>query len=440
MRHDLLFAPRAEIERVQATYLAEMLALARERHGFYRERLVREAITSIGDLARLAPTAKADYMAAPERFVLDTRDLPEEMRMVWDTMYTTGTSAGRPTPFVSTTFDFYRILELQRNMLELRGVRDDDVIANLFPVTRAPHGAWIRVLHAAASRNLRVVSAMPGRPSEHFTVGRDTDAVVRIVASSGATILWGVPSYLAGLIERAGELGADWRAVRRVFVTGEGLSEAARTALVEGLARCGARAQVSISYGSTETQGGFVECAPGSGYHNPAPDQLLVEMLDPNTFAPVPDGAPGLVCITHLRRRGTVLLRYLLGDVSIRTREPCPHCGANTDRLIAMPRRADALLKIKGMLVNPAVLVEALEGVLGARVFQASVAATADAPLARDALVVRVAALEDAALAERAADAVKAAIGVTPEIVFVAADALVDPGEAWKMKKLVDRR
>ena len=36
-------------------------------------------------------------------------------------------------------------------MLILRGVGENDVIANLFPLTRAPHGAFIRVLHAAAS-------------------------------------------------------------------------------------------------------------------------------------------------------------------------------------------------------------------------------------------------------------------------------------------------
>jgi len=33
----------------------------------------------------------------------------------------------------------------------------------------------------------------------------------------------------------------------------------------------------------------MVECAPGAGNHNPAPDQFLFEAFDPETHAPVPD-------------------------------------------------------------------------------------------------------------------------------------------------------
>ena len=358
MSYELLFSDRAEIERVQRDHFRTTLALAAERHPHYRELFASRGLAAgdfaeLADIARLPLTTKQEYMAAPERFVLDTAGLDEEMRVVWDTMYTTGSTAGKPTPFVSTAFDFYDILSLQRNMLLLRGVRRDDVIANLFPLTRAPHGAWIRALHAAASLSVRTVAAMPGNPSPHLHVGNATDEVVKIIESSRATILWGVPSYLARLAERAGELGADWRTVRMLFVTGEGLTEAARDALVAALARVGAQAKVSISYGSTELQGGMIECAPGAGYHNPAPEQALIEIVDPQTHAPLPDGEPGLVVLTHLRRRGTLLLRYSLGDISTRSRTRCPHCGAWTDRLTTMPRRVDALVKIKGICWPP---------------------------------------------------------------------------------------
>ena len=77
-------------------------------------------------------------------------------------MYTT-VSSGAPTPFVSTAYDFVNILALNRNMLRLRGVTGEDSILNLFPLTKYPHGAFPRVLHAAAACNIPVVSAMPGR-------------------------------------------------------------------------------------------------------------------------------------------------------------------------------------------------------------------------------------------------------------------------------------
>lgn len=436
---ELARAGRGEIEEAQERFFAEMIDLAAARHPhtrllFERSGLARGDFASLADLARLPVTRKADYLADPAAFRLDTAGLPEEMQSVWDVMYTTGSTAGRPTPFVSTTYDFFRILEANRSMLRLRAVRDDDIIANLFPVTARPHGAFIRALHAAASMNLRVVAALPGNPSPYFTLGNDLDRVVGIVARSRASILWGVPSYVRRVVARAAELGADFSAVRLALVTGEGLPEAGRDELTAALRALGTKdAWVSISYGATEMQGGMVECTPGSGYHNPAPDQFHLQIVDPQTLAPLADGQPGLVVLTHLRRRGTVLLRYALGDISALTHAPCPHCGAGTDRLTAMPRRADRLVKVKGTLLNPDVLVQAAEAVLGAQEFQFVI---------RDGeiLGLNVAGRENEALLKRLAENVKQACGVTPSVAFVAAEAISDPSRSWKAKRVVDQR
>ena len=447
MGDEVLFGERAAVDAAQEAAFAAMMDLVCARHPYYRDLLaarglVRADFATLADLARLPVTNKADFMHEPARFVLRGEGLPEEMRTVWDTMYTTGSTSGKPTPFVSTSYDFFNILALQRNMLRLRGVTSADCIANLFPVTRLPHGAWIRVLHAAASINIPVVSAMPGNPSPYFDLGNGLDDVVRIVERHRATILWGVPSYMNRVIERAGELGADFGAVRLVFVTGEALPEAARGTLLQALARAGATgATTSISYGSTEMQGGMVECAAGTGYHNPAPEQFRIDVVDRDTHASLPDGEAGLVLLTHLKRSGTVLLRYALGDISVRTRERCPHCGSSTERLVMLPRRADALVKIKGMLVNPDLLFEALELELGARVFQMVVSsAEPGQSLSSDVLTLRVAGEQDAALAARLATRIKDAVGVTPAVAFVAAGDIVDQSLSWKTKKLVDLR
>lgn len=447
MSQELLFAGRDVVEAAQESAFADMMDLVCERHPYYRDLLlqrglVRADFRGLADLARLPVTSKSDYMREPERFVLQGEGLPEEMRTVWDTMYTTGSTSGRPTPFVSTSYDFYNILALQRNMLRLRGVTAADSIANLFPVTRTPHGAWIRALHAAAAFNIPVVATMPGNPSPYFDIGNDLDEVVRIVARHRATILWGVPSYMNRVVERATELGADFSAVRLVFVTGEAFSEAARGALLQALSRAGAsRAAISISYGATEMQGGMVECVPGAGYHNPVPDQVRIEVVDRDTHAPLPDGQPGLVLLTHLKRYGTVLLRYSLGDISARSRERCPHCGSSTERLMLMPRRADALVKIKGMLVNPEIMLETLEGELAGRAFQVVISsADPGAPLSADVLTLHLAGPRQDPLAERLALKVKDAVGVTPQVEFVATETLVDQSTSWKTKKFVDLR
>ena len=444
-RDGILFGARRDIDAAQEANFAEIMDLVCERHPYYRRLfasrgLSRKHFANLADLAKLPITRKDDYVREPEAFVLENEGLPEEMRAVWDVMHTTGSTSGKPAPFVSTAFDFYRVLELQRNMMRLRAVRSEDIVANLFPLTVYPHGAFIRALHASAAVNLRVVSALPGNPSPYFTLGNQTDEVVRIIERSRASILWGVPSYLRRVLARAEELGADLRSVRLAFVTGEGLPESGREDLTAAMRRIGAAdAWVSISYGSTETQGGLVECAPGSGYHNPAPDQFHIAIVDPDSHEPLEDGKPGLVVLTHLKRRGTVLLRYALGDVSVRTREPCPHCGSATARLTVAPRRADALVKIKGMLVNPEAMVQEAQQALAGREFQFVIGKeNAAQPLSPDTVTLKVAGPADAALGARLAARVKAAVGVTPAVEFVAAEAIAGP--RWKLKRVVDDR
>ena len=448
---DQLFAlDGAALTALREARLAKTLDRVFAAHPHYR-RLFAATNTSRGDIAtlddlfRLPITTKAEYMADPKAFQLGPEGAEDDSEtVVWDVMYTTG-SSGEPTPFVSMAYDFLNIMALNRNMLHLRGITERDSILNLFPLTRYPHGAFARVLHAAASCNIPVVSAMPGRANaRHPEMTNNDDAVLAIAVRAQPTILWGVPSYIRRLIGRAEEVGARLPSVRIVFVTGEGFGEEARVDLIERLKRVGAPAPwVSVSYGATEMQGGLVECAHGSGYHNPAPDQFLFEVVDPETKKAVPDGSEGLILLTHLDRRGTVMLRYALGDLARLTRAPCPYCGARTERIVGLPRRIDGLVKIKGMLVNPQSLVDAVHGEPKLLDFQAVVEKeNPDDPLSMDRLRLRiVTAIDasdglDAALARR----VQRAIGVTPVVERIAQDDPLLSGRGWKAKPILDRR
>jgi phenylacetate-coenzyme A ligase PaaK-like adenylate-forming protein len=246
------------------------------------------------------------------------------------------------------------------------------------------------------------------------------------------------------MVGRAEELGVQLPSVRLVFVTGEGFGEEARADLIARLKRLGANAPwISVSYGATEMQGGLVECAHGSGYHNPAPDQFLFEAVDPDSRRPVPDGDEGLILLTHLDRRGTVMLRYALGDVARLSRERCPHCGALTERITSLPRRVDDLVKIKGMLVNPQTLVEAVLGEPGLADFIAVVdKADAGDPLSPDRLRLRIvpAAGAGAKIEQNLAARVQRATGVTPDVERTTADDPLLAGRGWKIKPLLDLR
>ncbi|MGG5817417.1 phenylacetate--CoA ligase family protein [Falsiroseomonas sp. HW251] len=430
------------IEAARRVALAATMDLAATRHALTRRKLAEAGLTRAdiaapADLARLPVTTKAELMAAPHDAVLDLdgAEVPEEQRIVWDTMYTTGSTSGRPTPFVNTTSDFWDILLLQRRMLRIRGVTERDRIANLFPLTRHPHGGFFRVLHAAAALHIPVVSALPGNPGPGFAVGQELDGVVETLARHPPTILWGVPSYMRRVVARAAELGIALPDVRLVFVTGEGLSEEGRGELLARLTAAGATgAQVSISYGMTEIQGGLVECAAGAGLHNPHPEAIAVDVVDPETHRPLPDGQEGLILVSHMRRRGTLLLRYAVGDLGVRSTAPCPHCGRVTERIVGPLRRADELTKVRGMLVNPALAVAAVEGVAAVHDFRFEIAR--EGVLGMDDLALLVVPEPGAAPEAELAAKVKSAIGVTPRVVLVEA---LDSA-SWKAKRWIDKR
>lgn len=445
---DLIFRPREEINAAQELRFAATMDLVCTHHPHYRQLLAKLGLSradfeSTADLARLPLTSKHDFMGDPQAFLLGASDVEPEMQVVWDTMYTTGTSSGKPTPFVSTAYDYYNVIALYKRILGLRGVQGDDLIANLCPLTVYPHGAYHRVSAAGAAMKIPVVNLVPGRPSPHFHLGSELDEVVEGIVRTRATILWGVTSYVRRVLMRAAELGADFSRVRLAYITGEAVTPALRANFEQCLQAAGARqASINVSYGITEIQGGFVECCPGGGFHNPLPEDIHVQVVDTESHQPLPEGERGLVVISHLNRRGTLLLRYSTGDLSVLSRSACPHCGATTDRFTEMPQRADDLVKIKGMLVNPTVVEAAVLAVEGVKEYQALVERENMAdPFSMDRLRIRIAGTDP--LADKAplvSLAVKQATGVTPLVECVEASAIYGPNGSLKLKRFVDQR
>ena len=149
---------------------------------------------------------------------------------------------------------------------------------------------------------------------------------------------------------------------------------------------------------------------------NVTPDLYHLEVVDPETGRRLPDGESGMLAITHLHRRGTVLLRYLVGDIVTLSREPCPHCGRIGERVVKTPRRTGSLVKCRGMLVNTDVVIDVLSAVEAIGVFQV-VFMRDDAPGAMDRMVIRIerdaddAGLRERLIARRAEGGVAAAGG-----------------------------
>ena len=134
-----------------------------------------------------------------------------------------------------------------------------------------------------------------------------------------------------------------------------------RAELQELVAGLGAGAvDIRARYAFTEMQGGLVQCAAHAGPQNLGPDLYYLEVVDPASGRRLPDGEAGMLAVTHLHRRGTVLLRYLVGDVVRLSGTPCPLCGREGERITSTPRRGDNLVKCRGMLVNTDLVVDTL--------------------------------------------------------------------------------
>ena len=244
------------------------------------------------------------------------------------------------------------------------------------------------------------------------------------------------------MLLRAIEMRANFKSVRMCAITGEASSPALR----EDLRRClrelqSAGATVFDRYGSTEL-GAFAQCREDGDWHNPTPELQYHEVVDPETGRRLPDGERGALAVTHLDRRGTVLIRFIVGDVVAIDRSPCPHCGRTSERVVGPVVRTKDLVKVKGMLINPAVLLDTLQSIAGIDEFQVVVRRENSADLlSMDELVVRVASSTDqVGLADTIVAKTREAVRVRPRIEFVNAKDIYDAGRQTKATRFVDQR
>src|SRR4029079_10249095 len=211
---------------------------------------------------------KQELIAGPQRFRLDLPELPLHERALWEIIYTTGSTAD-PTPIYNTTYDYNSYLFQSRRVAEISGISQTDIIANLFPLTAAPMGAFVRSATNAFAAGAAIFATLPGARFGPFDIRRSLDDAVRMIEAHRATILWGVPSYVRRVLLRALELRADFSHVRMTAIAGEASSPAMREDLRRCLRELGATgAAVFDRYGSTEL-GAFAQCREDGHWHNP---------------------------------------------------------------------------------------------------------------------------------------------------------------------------
>ncbi|MBO6162651.1 MAG: phenylacetate--CoA ligase [Eubacterium sp.] len=113
-------------------------------------------------------------------------------------------------------------------------------------------------------------------------------------------------------------------------------------------------------YGLTEIYGPGIgiNCDQGTAMHY-WDDYIYIEIIDPETLKPVPDGEMGEIVITTLVKEGAPLIRYRTHDLSRIVPGECP-CGCKHPRLDVIMGRTDDMMKIKGVNVFPSQIEEVL--------------------------------------------------------------------------------
>ncbi len=117
------------------------------------------------------------------------------------------------------------------------------------------------------------------------------------------------------------------------------------------------------SYGLSEMNGPGVafECVHQNGLHI-WEDAYLVEVLDPKTLEPVPEGALGELVLTTLSREGMPLIRYRTKDLTRLLPGDCP-CGRVHRRLDRIQGRSDDMFILKGVNIFPIQVEQVLMGI-----------------------------------------------------------------------------
>ena len=120
-------------------------------------------------------------------------------------------------------------------------------------------------------------------------------------------------------------------------------------------------------YGLTEIYGPGIgiNCQADSAVHIWS-DYMYLEIIDPVTGQPVPDGEPGEIVLTTLQKEGAPLIRFRTHDLSRIVSGECA-CGHNEHpRIDIITGRTDDMVKVHGVNMFPAQIEEVIAAVKGA--------------------------------------------------------------------------
>ena len=263
----------------------------------------------------------------------------------------------------------------------------------------------------------------------------NTEKQLQMMMDLKSTVITSTSSYALLLAEEIAKRGIkDKICLKKGVIGSERWGEKMRKRIADELG-----IELYDIYGLTEIYGPGIgiNCKYDTGMHY-WDDYLYIEIIDPVTLKPVPDGKEGEVVITTLVKEGAPLIRYRTHDLSKIIPGECP-CGSKFPRLGQIKGRTDDMVKIKGVNVFPSQIEEVLSEIKDASSEYQIRISHLDG---KDSMRLYVEAVsgrvEFADLAKEITEKVKGKLGFTPIVKIVELGML--PRSEKKSKRVIDER
>ncbi|MCB2227248.1 MAG: phenylacetate--CoA ligase [Desulfarculaceae bacterium] len=332
---DIELMPREELERLQLERLQATIRQAR-RSPHYAKALAgikARDLTSLREVRSLPFTVKQDLRDGFP-YGLVAAPLKQAVRL-----HASSGTTGNPTAILHSKSDLREWANLLARGLYMTGLRSGDVLQNLTGYGLFSGGLG---MHYGAERlGALVIPAGTGNSRRQ----------IALMKQFHTTAMHIIPSYAFRLAAAFAEQGMDPREdtqLRIAIIGAEPHSEQARGRIEELF---GVKAYNNYGLSELNGPGVAMECPEQNGLHL-WEDAFLLEVVDPESLEPVPEGQVGELVLTTLRRKAMPLIRYRTRDLAAVLPGPCP-CGRTHRRISRIAGRSDDMFIIKGVNVYP---------------------------------------------------------------------------------------
>jgi phenylacetate-CoA ligase len=258
-------------------------------------------------------------------------------------IYMSGGTTGKSRPTLYTQWDREASAILAARTLHRQGVRPGDVVINSYQYSTFNGGA---LFDEAFHRWMGCLVI----PASSSTV-TSNEKQVEMAVEYGASVIYTTADHLMRLATTAEEMGYEIGRDLKLRVLG-GLGDRKSPEAIRAILDRFGIPEFYETYGFHEIGMAAVECPEHDGLHV-FEDALTIQIVDPDSGEPLPDGEMGSMVVTEYFKTGSAQFRYNTLDLSFLYPAAQCRCGSWMRRIGPFSGRGDNMVKLRGINVWP---------------------------------------------------------------------------------------